>query len=591
VALTAPDPTDSLAPDPMSKNILIVESDAVASQSMRAELEDRGFTVQETSDGKGSVELIRRTRPDLVVMAEKLAAGQNGYILCGKLKKDDDLKAIPVVIVGAPENFAAHRKLKTRAEDYVARPLDVSALSDAVGNLVGFPEVAASDQGVDDSLSLSDLVDDNGPPTGEYAAEEIAVDAEVESTLGGDPELDMLDAAFDDATGPEEDVPLEESTGEINTEGVGDAFAALDGLDGDGSEDRTMVGFVAPADVSSDAPAPPRTFSSPAHPAAAAAAQADAGELRGLRTRVGELERAVQEAHERATRADDRVRELEEQLSSTSADLEAVRASGSSGSSKEVFALKEAANRKEKEILRLRSELNEKDNEIVELKDKSLQLEQQLSEASGEMARKDAQLKTLTQKADQLQSERRRFDKELLQAKEEARTASASLSTLQGELEETRAQLGSAQEELEALRNRTGDLESELRSARDEAQELRTELSGQRDAAEQARREADGVRSELDQAQIDLDSAKNQVTTQATAFAEEAASLRRRISELEEAAQKNEDRLTKFYAKIKEDEKVREKTRKALAIALQLVDEQQQVPVDVDVDVDDAAEA
>ncbi len=604
----------------MSKNILIVESDSALSQRMRAELEGRGFSVQETGDGRGSVELIRQTRPDLVVMEVELTAGQNGYILCGKLKKDDDLKATPVVIVGAPEGFVQHKKLKTRADDYVPKPLDTSALAEAVGNLIGFPEAAGSDEVVDESLSLSDLMDEDedAPQTGEFAAEEIAVDLPEEDasgTVGGDPELDMLDAAFDDATdAPAAELAESESSAEPEVEDAyaagpaeDDAFSALDSLGGDedldgaNDADRTMVGYLPEAEIE------PEVAQAPSAPPARAASSssssydggggggghghADAGELRGLRSKVMELERAVQDADERASRADERTRDLEDQLSSVQADLEAARASQASGSNKEVFALREAANKKDKDILRLRSELNEKDNEIVELKDKSLQLEQQLSESSGEMARKDAQLKTATQKADQLQSERRRFDRELLQAKEEARTASANLSTLQAELEDARAQLAQTHGELEALRNRTGDLESELRQAKEEAGELRAELDAQRDGAEGARREADGLRSELDQAQMDLDSAKNQVSAQASAFAEEAASLRRRITELEESAQKHEDRLAKFYAKIKEDEKIREKTRKALAIALQLVDEGQQVPVDVDVDVDDAAEA
>ena len=49
----------------MSKKILIVESDTSHSAPLRQALEGRGFTVAETTDGKGCVELIRRERPDL----------------------------------------------------------------------------------------------------------------------------------------------------------------------------------------------------------------------------------------------------------------------------------------------------------------------------------------------------------------------------------------------------------------------------------------------------------------------------------------------------------------------------------------------
>lgn len=567
----------------MSKNILIVESDSALSQQMRAELEGRGFNVTETGDGKGAIELMRRTKPDLVVLEVDLSHGQNGYILCGKIKKDDSLRGMPVVIVGPPDGFARHRNLnKVRADEYVPRPVVMTALTGAVTRQLGTPdEVGASaPAGSEERLDLAELLSEDrdaegeAPETGEVAAEEIAVDAldAGERTSGGDPDLDMLNAVF-----PEEDVPLSEESP------IGDLVEASPfgvGEDDDGSNDRTMIGFLPPADLREDLPG---QVVSPAMGASGMFGP-DAADLRALRTRVGELERAVQDADERAVRAEERTRELETELSSATEELEAARASSSTGSTKETFALREAANKKDKEILRLRSELNEKDNEIVELKDKALQLEQELSEASGEMARKEAQLKTLNQKTDQLQQERRRIDRELLQAKEEARTASATLVTLQAEHEDLRGQLGAAQVEGEGLRTRVGDLESQLRQARDEASELRSELNAQRESAESLRRESDGIRSELEQTQMDLDAAKNQLEAQSSAFADEAAEHRRRIAELEETGQKNEERISRFYAKIKEDEKLREKTRKALAIAAQLLEEGGGVPVDVDVD-------
>ena len=49
--------------------------------------------------------------------------------------------------------------------------------------------------------------------------------------------------------------------------------------------------------------------------------------------------------------------------------------------------------------------------------------------------------------------------------------------------------------------------------------------------------------------------------------------LRKRIGELEETAARNEERVTKLYTRIKADEKLREKTKKALGIAQQLLEE------------------
>uniref|UniRef100_UPI00292A5DD8 Ubiquitin carboxyl-terminal hydrolase 11,Response regulator FrzS n=1 Tax=Homo sapiens TaxID=9606 RepID=UPI00292A5DD8 len=128
-------------PLPGAKKILIVESDTALSATLRSALEGRGFTVDETTDGKGSVEQIRRDRPDLVVLAVDLSAGQNGYLICGKLKKDDDLKNVPIVIIGNPDGFAQHRALSAHADEYVAKPVDADQLVERAGALIGFPPV------------------------------------------------------------------------------------------------------------------------------------------------------------------------------------------------------------------------------------------------------------------------------------------------------------------------------------------------------------------------------------------------------------------------------------------------------------------
>ena len=507
----------------MSKNILIVESESLLSRNVRSGLEDRGFAVQETSDGRGSVELVRRQKPDLVVMEVELSAGQNGYILCGKLKKDEELKNIPIVIVGNADGFAQHKKLKTRADEYIAKPIDAVALVETVGTLIGFPEPpGASDLVDDEGISLSELVDVEGNSS-VLSAEEIAVDQEESQTLTGDAELDMLDAAFDDATDapPEDGVDVEPEIAEVEVSsggGGGETPFALSGP-------RSGLGsFGAPASK----PATP----APTRPAPASHGTADSSEVRLLRTRIIELEHELGDAQERASGAESRVSEMEDQLAARTADLEAARAGGGRND-KEVFALREAANKKDKEILRLKSEINEKENEIVEVHEKALQLEQQTSESSAEIARRDAQIKSLSQKAEQLVQDRKRLDQQLNGSREEARSAAANVATLQAELDEARGELSSAGGELE---------------------ETRTEVERLRP------------------------------------YEEEAESLRRRVTELEEVVQKHEERVSRFYAKMKDDQQIREKTRKALAIAQQLLEEQQHATTDVDLD-DETAKA
>ena len=126
----------------MSKTVLLIESDPKFAREMSAALESRGFGVRTSSDGKEGVELARALRPDCVVLCVELP-GLSGYSWCNRLKKDDVLKAIPLVITSSeatPETFEQHRKLKTRAEDYLIKPFQPTTLVERVGALVGMPE-------------------------------------------------------------------------------------------------------------------------------------------------------------------------------------------------------------------------------------------------------------------------------------------------------------------------------------------------------------------------------------------------------------------------------------------------------------------
>ncbi|WP_404362213.1 response regulator [Corallococcus coralloides] len=574
----------------MSKRILIVESDATLATTLQQALESRGFSAQTTGDGKGSVELIRRERPDLVVLAVDLSAGQNGYLICGKLKKDDELKTVPIVIIGNPDGFAAHGKLKARADEYVAKPVDADVLIDRVGGVIGFPEPPVSNEVVDESLTLDSLGEE---PATDFGSEEIAVDTGEEPAVAGE-DLDMLDDAFSDMSEPVTGTPEEPVVAppeELESPSGLEEISALDSLgpDNDDSldmlggldepEEKTVVGFMPPVEPEPVAaaptppptraaptplravppPAPARAVAAPVTPAAAPGpSAADLAELRNLRAKVAELTSALEDSRAETTQVEERVQSLESELQAKATELEASRSTAGK-SDKDTFALRDTVNKRDKEILRLKSELNQKDQEIIELKDQHLELEQKASTSEEELNRRDAQIKTLTTRTEQLTSERKRVDQQLATAKEEARGATAKLGTLQAELDQHQAQAQALQGEVDSLRAQVAQQDADLQAAREEAEGLRSQV-------EAAQGELEGLRGQLEQAQADL-------SNQSAQAASEADGLRARITELEQAAVRNEERVTKLYARIKGDEKLREKTKKALAIAQQLLDE------------------
>ncbi len=565
----------------MPKKIVIIESDAAFSSKLRGAFEQRSLAVVETQDGKGAVDIVKREKPDLVVLAVELSAGQSGYIVCGKLKKDDDLKKIPVIIAGKDaEGFEAHKRLKARAEEYLKKPFEPAAILEKIGELIGLP--AADDDGLllenDESLTLSSLGEDE-PLLDEEPAERTVIAKALpreEPTRGGDPDLDMLDAAFDTISEPEgeeavkapEDDGLIEDPPAVDLSAIAEessADEALDSLGSDEPAESTKPGGEPAAEFELDALEPLEEEPAPAPPPRAAAKPAatktSTGPVASVKTSTGPVASAsrtggvatvarpavddgeLKALREKVEELEGQVRTLQDEVTAKDNELDAVK-STSGGKDKEFFSLKEQVTKKDKEIVRLKQDLNEKEQEVIELREKENGFEQKASEATAELAKKDAQIKTLTTRVDGAAAERKKIEQQLAAAKDEARAANAKLATAQGELDQ----------------------------AQEQAAELQGSLDAARAEADEAKGSLESLRVERDQLQTDLDEARANAE-KLSSVEEEAASLRSKVSELEDGAAKSEERVVKAYQKIKSDEKLREKTRKALAVALQMLDE------------------
>ena len=487
----------------MANTVLIVEGDAGLARGMKEALTARGFSADATQDAKGSVELIRQTKPDCVVMSVDLPQGQNGYILCGKIKKDDDLKGIPLLIVGNPDGFTNHKKLKTRADDYLAKPCPPGAVVDPVGKLIGFPAGDADDE----ALSLTDLIEEDGDKVELQTKEE---------TVQGDSDLDQVDAAFGEASA---------NTAANNNDD--DVLVGLEALD-----EQTPAPKPAPTKINTKSiraePPPPPPPSAPGH--AARTAAADNSEQKELRSKVSVLTASLSDAESRIAEFESRVNQLEAELAGKVSALESVKSSGGKND-KEVFTLRESVNKKDKEILRLKAELNEKDSELVDLREKENAFDQKASETADQLAELDSQLKTSASRIDQLSAEKKRLEQSVNHAKDEARQAQAQIAELQPELES---------------------------------------LRGQVEAAQGAQSELEDLRAKIDEKQREADEARDQVTTQATAFASEMSTLRSRVSELEESNARAEGRVRALAGALKSQ---RERLREHFAAASALLDE------------------
>jgi CheY-like chemotaxis protein len=123
--------------------ILLVEDDPADAMLVEEALldgaEDRSLV--QVSDGVAALEHLRaadRPRPDLIVLDLNMPR-MNGAEMLKILKDDDDLRAIPVVILttsAATEDIAS--AYATHANAYVVKPVNLDDFIDAVRNIDTF---------------------------------------------------------------------------------------------------------------------------------------------------------------------------------------------------------------------------------------------------------------------------------------------------------------------------------------------------------------------------------------------------------------------------------------------------------------------
>ena len=109
----------------MPNKVLVFESDPAFAGELRTELGNLGCSTTVVDDGNVGLQQAASDKPNLILLAIELPR-MNGFSVCNKLKKDPNLKDVPLIIMStesSDETFEQHKKLRTRAEDYVHKPI------------------------------------------------------------------------------------------------------------------------------------------------------------------------------------------------------------------------------------------------------------------------------------------------------------------------------------------------------------------------------------------------------------------------------------------------------------------------------------
>jgi two-component system alkaline phosphatase synthesis response regulator PhoP len=107
-----------------SQSILVVDDDKEITRLLRAYLEQAGFRVLLAHDGTTALQVIRRDRPDLVIL-DLMLPDRDGWEVTRLVRSDANLAHLPIIMLTARvEDTDKIIGLELGADDYVTKPFN-----------------------------------------------------------------------------------------------------------------------------------------------------------------------------------------------------------------------------------------------------------------------------------------------------------------------------------------------------------------------------------------------------------------------------------------------------------------------------------
>ena len=164
---------------------LCIEPDADTADQLRRWLTPNGFEVKSIPNGDEAMEWGRVHKPSVIVLS--VEPKKIGYAICNKLRRSPSLRDVPLVLISGeetPATFEQHRKLKSRADEYMLKPLDREDLLMKVGGLL--------------KLEL------DAPPSEDDEDDVQELDADSDIVMADEDDLDIVGSASTDENDSEE---------------------------------------------------------------------------------------------------------------------------------------------------------------------------------------------------------------------------------------------------------------------------------------------------------------------------------------------------------------------------------------------------
>jgi DNA-binding response OmpR family regulator len=123
--------------------IVVADDDPIVVRFLSAVFRDEGFEVRTADDGEKALQVIRESRPDLVIL-DLVMPYKDGFEVCQKVRGIPELARTPIIILSMKEKEQdALRAFEVGADDYIRKPFNALELVARARKLIAVAASAA----------------------------------------------------------------------------------------------------------------------------------------------------------------------------------------------------------------------------------------------------------------------------------------------------------------------------------------------------------------------------------------------------------------------------------------------------------------
>lgn len=112
----------------VKSSILVVDDSPEQLEAVVHLLYQNGFNAQVARDGSRTFELLKKSKPDLILL-DLYMPGMDGFEVCRRIKENDDTSGIPIIFFTASDDETSIQKaFALGAQDYVTKPFKSAEL-------------------------------------------------------------------------------------------------------------------------------------------------------------------------------------------------------------------------------------------------------------------------------------------------------------------------------------------------------------------------------------------------------------------------------------------------------------------------------